>query len=124
MRDDPKSHQDSAKMELAKFHKIVFRVPEAVTRLPQTVAVRRYFARTVYTRSQNHRFFCALGQRVHSARARGKGYEYSRLEKKGLRVCCFLVLDKKVHEHRPECEALGGFAVMRDEPRLTELFRR
>ncbi len=124
MRDDPKSRQSSAKMELAKFHRIAFRVPEVVTRLPRIVAVRRYFARTVCTRSQNHRLFCALGQRVNSARARGKDFEYSRLGKKGLRVCCFLVLYKKAHEHRSECKALGGFAVTRDEPRSTALFRR
>ena len=82
MRDDPKSRQDSAKTELAKFHKIAFRVPEVVTRLPQIAVVRRYFARRVYTRSQNHRLFCASGQRVHSARAREKDYEYSPLGKK------------------------------------------
>ena len=95
IRDDPKSRQDSAKMELAKFHKITFRVPEVATRLPQTVAVRRYFDRTAYTKSQNHRLFCALSQRVHSARAHGRDYEYSPLGKKELRGCYVLVLDKK-----------------------------
>lgn len=54
MQDDPKSCQDSARTELAKFHKIVFRVPVVVTRLPQIAVVRRYFAHRVYTRSQNH----------------------------------------------------------------------
>lgn len=124
IRDDPKSHQDSEKRELARFYKIAFRVPEVVTRLPQTAAVRRYFARTVYTRSQNHRLFCALSQRVHSARAHGRDYEYSPLGKKELRGYGFLVLDKKVRERRLECEALGGFAVTHDEPRLTALFCR
>ena len=124
MRDDPKSRQDSARTELAKFHKIVFRVPEVVIRLAQTAVVRRYFAHRVCTRSQNHRLICASDQRVHNVRARGKDYEYSPLGKKELRDCYFLVLDKKAHEHRPECEALGGFAVTHDEPRLTALFRR
>ena len=95
MRDDPKSHQDSAKREHARFHKIASRGLEVVTRLPQTFAVRRYFARTAYTRSQNHRLFCVLSQRVHSARAHGRDYEYSPLGKKELRGCYVLVLDKK-----------------------------
>ena len=51
MRDDPKSRQDSAKTELAKFHKIAFRVPEVVTRLPQIAVVRRYLP-AVYTQAK------------------------------------------------------------------------
>ena len=124
MWDDPKSHRDSVRTELAKFHKIVFRVPVVVTRLPRIAVVRRYFAHRVYTRSQNHRLICASDQRVHSVRARGKDYGYSPLGKKELRDCYFLVLDKRAHEHHPEREALGGFAVTHNEPRLTALFRR
>ena len=96
MRDDPKSRQDSARMELAKFHKIVFRVPEVVTRLPQIGVVRRYFAHRVYTRSQNHRLICASDQRVHSVRARGKDYEYSPLGKKNCGIAIFWCLIKRL----------------------------
>ena len=100
MRDGPKSRQDSLRTELARFHKIVFRVPVVVTRLPQIAVVHRYFAHRVHTSSQNHRLICASDQRVRSVRARGRDYEYSPRGKKELRECCFLVLDKKARERR------------------------
>ena len=99
-----------AKMECARFRKIVFRVPEASLRLLRIAVVRKYLARMVRTRSRSRRLFCASSRRENSVRVRGKDFGYGRLEKKGLRGYFFLALDKLVVEHHPAREDRGRFA--------------
>ena len=99
-----------AKMECAKFRKIVFRVPEALLRLLRIAVVHKYLAHMVRTRSRSRRLFCASSWRENSVRVRGKDFGYGRLEKKGLRGYFFLVLDKMVQEHHPQREDRGKFA--------------
>ena len=97
---DQKNHPGLEKTGYSRPRRIVSQVPEASLQPFQIEVAHRHSDRKVHTRSQNHRAFSAWSRLNSSEPVRERDCGYSRLEKKELQGCSFLVLDKKARERR------------------------